>query len=396
MSRSDTAAHRLKSHDFHHRPAFDGLRAIAVYAVVLYHADVDILSGGFIGVDLFFVLSGFLVTNVVLRDLSSEDIFSIWQFYARRARRLLPAATIVVVTMSIFTLVSSPVGIRERILGDAQAGLLYFANYHFLWTNDDYFNAGPAASPFLHFWSLAIEEQFYLIFPPLMLLMTGPLLRRFGRKTLLYVPLLLCAATASVQVVLASKNPQAAYFRSDARAYQLFAGVLVAGLFYTSSGRARVLLVRSRAAEIAVILFVLGSLSVFSVSASSRGLAATFIACTLIAGLEASPASALARLLSRAPVVYLGVISYGTYLWHWPVVLVVSRYVETDAWLLAAIGALVGSALASLSYHLVEIPMRRSGKSRRWSLPTVTAGLASGVAISFLLLPWILGRIRRS
>lgn len=140
-----------------HHPALDGLRSIAVYMVLLFHAGLGWLGGGFIGVDLFFVLSGFLVSTVILTEIADTGRLQIGRFYARRVRRLLPAALVVIIVTSLTFLLVTPVVRRLPLVADAQSSLLYVANWHFLGRSTDYFATDVAESPFLHFWSLAIE-----------------------------------------------------------------------------------------------------------------------------------------------------------------------------------------------------------------------------------------------
>jgi peptidoglycan/LPS O-acetylase OafA/YrhL len=162
-----------------YRPFLDGLRAVAVYLVVLFHAGSDRFSGGFVGVDVFFVLSGFLVTQLLLRDVEATGSVSFRRFYARRFRRLLPAAFVaLVVTALVFAALASPVEVADA-LGGFKASFLYSANWYFIDQSADYFGADLATNPVLHFWSLAVEEQFYLVWP----LLLGGLFaatRRFG------------------------------------------------------------------------------------------------------------------------------------------------------------------------------------------------------------------------
>ena len=151
------------------RPALDGLRTVAVYLVVLFHAGASWFDGGFVGVDLFFVLSGFLVTTILLEELSSTGRLSLLRFYDRRVRRLLPAAVLLIVVVSAVSLLVLSSVQRDLFIADARAALLYFANWHFLNESRDYFGAETFdASPFLHFWSLSIEEQYYFVFPLLL------------------------------------------------------------------------------------------------------------------------------------------------------------------------------------------------------------------------------------
>jgi peptidoglycan/LPS O-acetylase OafA/YrhL len=151
-----------------YRPFLDGLRAVAVYLVVVFHAGSDRFSGGFVGVDVFFVLSGFLVTQLLLRDLVATGAVSFRRFYARRFRRLLPAAFVaLVVTALVFSALASPVEVADAA-GGFKASFLYSANWWFISQSSDYFGADLSASPVLHFWSLAVEEQFYVVWPLLL------------------------------------------------------------------------------------------------------------------------------------------------------------------------------------------------------------------------------------
>ncbi len=166
-----------------YRPDLDGLRSIAVYLVLLFHTGLGWAKGGFIGVDLFFVLSGFLVTSVLLSEIERDGRFRLGRFYARRVRRLLPAAVVTIVaTCLTFTVLWSVVR-RLDVIGDAQASLLYYANWHFIAESGDYFAADVEASPFLHFWSLSIEEQFYVFFPILLLALSKVGRRAHARRT---------------------------------------------------------------------------------------------------------------------------------------------------------------------------------------------------------------------
>ncbi|HET7587218.1 MAG TPA: acyltransferase [Gammaproteobacteria bacterium] len=155
-----------------YRPALDGLRCVAVYLVLLFHAGLSAVDGGFIGVDIFFVLSGFLISNVIFSEIDRSGTLRLGHFYARRVRRLLPAAVVtIVVTSTVFMLIL-PTAARLPFVRDAQSALLYFANWHFLFQSNDYFGAAIDKSPFLHFWSLSVEEQFYFVFPALLLVLT--------------------------------------------------------------------------------------------------------------------------------------------------------------------------------------------------------------------------------
>src|SRR4051794_29814815 len=265
-----------------YRPALDGLRCVAVYLVVLFHSGVSLAGGGFIGVDLFFVLSGFLITNVLLSDVDECGRIRFARFYARRVRRLLPAAVITVVVTSVVFLAVASIVERLPLVRDAQSALLYVANWRFLHEQNDYFATGVDKSPFLHFWSLGIEEQFYVVFPLLLLLLTWA-----GRRRR-WVPMaglaLLFSLSVALQLYWSGADPNHAYFGTDARAYQLLAGALLAYALRTSTRRPTVPMAQGAAAVGLVCVLLLGS-GLADANVSGRGLGATGATTLLIGGL---------------------------------------------------------------------------------------------------------------
>lgn len=376
---------------FKYLPQLDGLRAIAVYLVLLHH--VGPLSdesswfaeGGFIGVDLFFVLSGFLVSNVILSEIDSKGTFSLGGFYARRVRRLLPAAVLVIVaTALVFVIVADAVR-RIEMVGDARGALLYFANWHFLDQQTDYFSQDLEPSPYLHFWSLAIEEQFYVFFPIVVALLVRNRAKLTSRLSI-FLGVLFVGSVAS-QLYWASEETNHAYFGSDARLYQLLAGVLLALLLRRSVS----FFEGTKGSALAVVgiagLLVFGS-DLIDVSASTRGFAATVFSVAAIGGLTVQAASWPSRVLSTSIPVYLGKISYGTYLWHWPVILVLRELFTVGPYTLAVLAFALSSGLAALSYQIFEMPIRTQPvlKQLRWS--TVITGLTvSALVAAFVVAP---------
>ncbi|MCW2783677.1 MAG: acyltransferase [Marmoricola sp.] len=366
-------------------PQLDGLRAIAVYLVLLYHARLSQVTGGFIGVDLFFVLSGFLVSNVIFAEIDKRGRFSLGGFYARRVRRLLPAAVLVVVATSVAFVIVSDVVRRISMVSDARAALLYYANWHFLSQSTDYFAQDLEPSPFLHFWSLAVEEQFYIFFPILIAILVRRA-TRFARATAVVCGILFAGSVAS-QIFWAFREPNHAYYGTDARLYQLLAGVLLALLL---RARPQVLAgVRGRVLSVAgIVAILLFASNRVDVSASVRGFVATGASVAVIGGLTMLPDGWLARLLSRPTPVYLGKISYGTYLWHWPVILVLREVLTVRPYTIAALAFALSTGLAALSYQIFELPIRTQPRlvTLRWS--AVLAGLTtSALVAAFLVAP---------
>ncbi|CAN5471522.1 hypothetical protein BH11ACT8_BH11ACT8_25270 [soil metagenome] len=384
-----------------YRPQLDGLRAVAVYLVLLFHATLPAAAGGFVGVDLFFVLSGFLVTNVIWNEIDNGR-FRLGAFYSRRVRRLLPAAVVVIVATCVLQIVITPLASRLDMVNDARSALLYFSNWHFISEANDYFAQGEASSPFLHFWSLSIEEQFYIAFP-LVCWLLGAKLGRSERSFGIVLGLLF-AASVVAQVAVARTDTNAAYYGTHTRAYQLLAGALLALLLRHLARRAAgddAALEPGRepgglaaswpwalasAAGLADVL-LLGS-DLLDLSPSARRMLATVASVAIIGGATQAPRFLVARALALPTVRYLGQISYGTYLWHWPVTLAVREVLPMGAGGTALVVAAVATSLAALSFQVLETPIRRAKPLNRIPWPTVATGLAlSGLVAVLVVAP---------
>ncbi len=388
--------------------SLDGLRTLAVYLVVLYHAGVGWLGGGFVGVDLFFVLSGFLVSTILFEELAATGRLDLAHFYDRRVRRLLPAAVVVVMATSAVSLVFLSSVRRVPLVGDAQAALLYVANWHFLAASNDYFAApGVDDSPFLHFWSLSIEEQFYAGFP-LLLLGLARLDRRWRHGTFAVLAGLF-AASLTAQLAWARVDVNHAYYGTETRFYQLLAGALLALALHhrrlaARTRQARPRQARNRTARSLVMAWsvplvsltgmLLVATSVLALNPSYRGLAATLFAVPLIATLAVDDTHPLTRLFSRPGLVYLGTISYGTYLWHWPVVVLLREVVTPTPAVTAAIVVGISTGLAAASFQLLERPIRTRKVPTRWRTPVLATGLATSVAAALVVVPNLLEQQR--
>ncbi len=371
-----------------YRPSLDGLRSVAVYLVLLFHTGLAAVGGGFVGVDLFFVLSGFLVTSVILSEVDSTGRLGLGAFYARRVRRLLPAAVVVVVaTALVFVLVGSTVR-RLPMVGDARSALLYYANWHFLGQSSDYFATDVDKSPFLHFWSLSIEEQFYLVFPLLLVLVVRWAGARRHRALVALVSTLLVLSVAA-QLYWAQVDVNHAYYGTDARLYQLLAGALVALLVRAGGHR-----LTGRGPGIVALAGTLGLLVVASGlvawSPSVRGLVATVAAASVIVGLMGAERGVVAGVLSRRLPVFLGKISYGTYLWHWPVIVVLGELLVLDPVTLAALTVPIATGMAALSYEVLEMPIRLSALLRRFRWSVLVVGVGASAVVAATLVPVVL------
>ena len=378
----------LPSMKWSYRPALDGARALAVYLVLLFHSGMTLVGGGFVGVDLFFVLSGFLVTNVLLSEVDRTGSIRLGRFYARRVRRLLPAAVVVIVAAAaMFVLVASVVR-RLAFVGDARSALLYYANWHFLGQSNDYFATTLDRSPYLHFWSLSIEEQFYLVFP---LVLLGLIAASRRRPWALPVGLgVLAALSVASQLYWMTADPNHAYYGTDARLYQLLAGALLA------------VLVRSRPTgrwsawlgPAGLALTLLTASDLLDVAPTWRGFLITLAGAMLIVGLMGER-GLVARMFALSAPVYLGKISYGTYLWHWPVLLVLRELFDIRPLVLSIIGAALSTGLAALSYELYEMPLRRREGPRRLQWPVAVSGVTVSAVVAVLLIPPLLESDRK-
>ncbi len=371
-----------------HHPALDGIRGASVAAVVTFHTGVGLVtSGGFLGVDVFFVVSGYLITALLVAEWQQEGKVSLGRFWARRARRLAPALVLVLVAVAAYGRWMAPVTQRDELRTDIWASLLYVANWRFIVQDTTYFGALAAPSPLRHVWSLAIEEQFYLVWP-LVLLVVLHLGRRWALRTALTLTVVLAALSAALAVVLYDPvgEPIRVYDGTDTRAQALLIGAALALVLASRStgstwtGRGRVV------AGVLAMGGAVGTLVAWRVvRAGSPSLyrggftVVALLAAALVAGVVVDPRSLVARALSWRPLCWVGERSYGIYLWHWPVIVVLTApRTGLGRWSLYAtrIGATL--ALAVLSHWLVEAPIRRGalrGRSLRVAVPAALAAV---------------------
>lgn len=343
-----------------YRADIDGLRAIAVLSVLLFHLGVSWVPGGFVGVDIFFVISGYLITRILMRDLKAGQ-FSLVGFYRKRALRILPALCVV---LAVTTLVGSRVMLPSEMREMGQsiiAALLFISNLHF-WSQVDYFTPDAKENPLLHTWSLGIEEQFYIILPLILWLMW-----RYARPWLLQLVGLSVAISLGLSFYASDQMPRASFYLLPTRYWELGAGALLA-LFAPRlpKGVAEI----SGLAGFALLAVAIFGLSEDTVFPGAAALLPVVGAVFVIAGHGGS----VSRVLSWPVPVWLGRISYSLYLWHWPVI--VLWKLRTDPVLdlseMIALGA-VSIALAVVSARYVERPFR--------SMPSsVTNGAVLGPA----------------
>ncbi|WP_406144517.1 acyltransferase family protein [Streptomyces sp. NBC_01012] len=359
-----------------------GLRAVAVGLVVLSHAGVSQVGGGYIGVDVFFVISGFLITSLLLRELATTGRVSVRSFYARRILRLLPASSLVIaVTLAGTWLFLSKARLAEYA-GDALAGALYTVNLRLAAAGTDYLAQNSPPSPFQHFWSLAVEEQFYLVWP-LLLLLAWRIAR--GRRRPVAVLLgALCLGSFAASVLVTHSSPSWAYFGSVTRAWELGAGAFLA------LGARR--LERLPAALAATMSWLgLACLALAAVRYDDGTPFPGHHALLPVAGAALVLAGGCARapygagwLLGRRPLVWLGGLSYGWYLWHWPLLVIVPSALgsaDGTAGVPLALGLSAAAlGLAWLTLRLVENPVRfqRALRTRPRRALVLGAALSAG------------------
>ncbi len=336
------------------RSDIEGIRGLAVLAVVLFHAGLAGIVGGFVGVDVFFVISGFLITGLLLREHERTGRIGLVGFYARRARRLLPAAIFVLVATLVISLnLVAPLD-RPAVGLDGAAAALSIGNVRFALAAGDYFTSVAAPSPFLHFWSLAVEEQFYLVWPALILLVARG---AHARRRVLIALVALVAVSFAANLVLTDAAANWAFYSLPTRAWQLgLGGLLAVGAGALARVPDRLVGLSGWLGLAAIVVAML----VFDSSLAYPGAAAlvpTIGAAALIAG--GSRALGPGRLLSVGPLRFLGRISYSLYLVHWPI-FVLAPFVIGDPNDMARAG-LVGLsiAVAFAIWALVENPLRR-------------------------------------
>jgi peptidoglycan/LPS O-acetylase OafA/YrhL len=371
---------------FGYKPTLDGLRAVAVLSVIAFHFGTGQLPGGFLGVDTFFVLSGYLITSLLLVEWGRSSRINFGAFWARRARRLLPALFIVLIAIGIWSMLAVSTDQLSTIRSDGLWTLFYAANWHFIHAGQSYFALVSNASPLRHAWSLAIEEQFYLVWP----LLTFACLKLGKGRTGLLTGLCAVGAVASATemgLLFVQGNPNRAYYGTDCRAQGLLIGALVAIFLAHRAGRPlprAVQLVGVAGAVVCVWMFAVAGdtaswmypwgFVLFEVSTAAVILAMTQPVRT-----------PLHELLSLRPVRWVGQISYGLYLWHWPVSVAISAgNTRLTGWELLVARLVVTFGAAVLSYYLVELPIRHGTFLKGWG-SKLAAPIGFATAASVLL-----------
>ena len=366
-----------------YRPDIDGLRAVAVLPVLFYHVGIGLTPGGFVGVDVFFVISGYLITSLISAEMH-EGTYSIVKFYVRRARRIFPALFFMCAVTALFVLLVCLPSDAKRFGSALAAATLFGSNIYFYLTAD-YFAAAAETQPLLHTWSLAVEEQFYIFFPLILLVVR----RYFGpRERLIMAALALLSL--GISILLVRTDQAGAFYLLHSRAWELLLGGLLAlGVFPAVGSR-----MLAGGLGLAGLALIAGSVLLYRETMPFPGLAALApcVGAALLIHTGKDASLLAARALSLGPVRFIGLISYSLYLWHWPVA-VISRYVafwygwdpDLKPHKLAVLA--LSFAAAILSWHFIERPFRqrpyRLGSTAILSVSAATMALlvvAAGIA----------------
>ncbi|MEV8250823.1 acyltransferase family protein [Microbacterium sp. NPDC076768] len=356
------------------RTDVQGLRAVAVGLVLLYHAGVPYITGGYVGVDIFFVISGFLISSHLLESLEKNGRIRFADFYARRIRRILPASVVVASLTAVAAIIFYPPLALERILRDALATILYVPNIWFAAQNTDYL-ADSAPSPYQHYWSLGVEEQFYLVWPLVLFLLV--LLLRRRRKLVVGAIAILATMSLLSGVLLTPIDQPSAFFLLPTRAWELLIGGLVGAVLL--NGALQVPRWVEALGGWLGLAMILGAALLYNEQTAFPGTAAMLpvfgTALVILFGARGSSAGPTG-LLSLKPMQFVGLISYSLYLVHWPLLIVTQAAVGEQSPLRLAVKVLAGIViafpLAWLLFRFVETPMRApswlTGRRPRWTL----------------------------
>jgi peptidoglycan/LPS O-acetylase OafA/YrhL len=374
-------------------PGLDGLRAIAVVAVIIYHLNPSWLPGGFGGVDVFFVISGYLITSLLLSEYARSSGIALRRFWARRARRLLPALAAVLLGVTLLAAVFArdalgPMG------ADLPASVFYVLNWRLLFEHNNYVSSFGRPPLLQHLWSLSVEEQFYLLWPPALLLLR----RRFSRSQIAVLALGGAVVSAALMAGLfrPGGDPSGVYFGTDTHAFGLLIGAALAAAVPPWRMTAAVVpsarRVLERCGAVALLVVIVGFIVLgFDSSLTYRGgMLLLDLATAVVIATVAHPASRLGEALSRQPLEWLGLRSYSLYLWHWPIFEMTRTGPDlgwsTGADLILRLG--LTAAAAELTYRYVEQPWR-DGRAQ-FALRVRVASLARSQVVAAAAAPLLL------
>jgi peptidoglycan/LPS O-acetylase OafA/YrhL len=360
-------------------PGLDGLRALAVLAVIAYHEQFGWAPGGLLGVGIFFTLSGFLITSILVSQWSADGRVRLGDFWLHRARRLLPALFVMLAVVTAWVTLADRARLAS-LRGAAAAAATYISNWYLIARNQSYFARFAPPAPLDHLWSLAVEEQFYLLWPLLLIGCLILLRRRKAAAAWLIVPtaaLAAASAYAMLHLYQPGMDPTRVYEGTDTRAFGLLIGAVLALAWPSGqkrgahsaapARRTAVLLDIAGIAGLACIGVMIWRVGEYSPFAYRGGLVLLSVATAAVVAATAYPASLVGRALGWAPLRWIGVRSYGIYLWHFPVIVLTSQPNTKPSLALAGLQIAASVLLAALSWELVEEPIRQGAIGRAWA-----------------------------
>ena len=364
-------------------PALDGLRALAVMAVVLYHGEVSGLPGGFLGVEIFFVISGYLITALLISERQRTGGTAYLAFWARRARRLLPALFALAAVIGLVWVLFVP-GELARIRGDFVAALTYVTNWYQILVHQSYFEAIGRPSPLRHLWSLSVEEQFYLVWP---LALAGIYRLTRGRRAhiaLITLGLAIASALWAVLLFTPGVDPSRVYYGTDTRAAGVLLGAVLAitvppwRMRATARAAARWIITGIGVLGLVGLTIMILRVNEFDPFIYQGGFVLVdLFTLAVIISLVHPSTTVLAKGFALSPLLWIGRRSYGIYLWHWPIFVLTRPGVDVDVngWLLLTLRLILTFAVAEVSYRFVEMPVRNGALGRWWAGRSQPGGL---------------------
>ncbi len=390
-------------------PSIDSLRAIAVIAVIIYHIDANYLPGGFLGVDLFFVLSGYLISSLIIKEYKSTGTVNLYNFYVRRARRLLPAVYFMITVVLIIITLFNGVLLKKSYL-DALFGYIYSSNWWYIFHKLDYFDSFGSQSPFKHLWSLAIEEQFYMFFPLIFLIFNRKSKSNNSNsklnKNFIYVVLSLILVSLIAHILLFDiNNINRIYFGTDTRAFSLLVGVVGAILYpmdrlsERTTKKDNMIYSIVSLVSILVLIGIMINTSEYNTWLYRGGFLLVAILGLIVIISSGKQHTLMSKLLSFKPIVFIGKISYSLYLWHFPVLVLTTPVSEigNPNIFFVILRIILTFVLAIMSYVFVETPIRKLGfinyiniifkkiRKRSRKSRNIYVGIVGVVSILFLM-----------
>ena len=364
-----------------YRNDIDGLRAIAVLSVVFFHSGIDLFSGGYVGVDIFFVISGFLITSIIYREIENNS-FSIARFYERRIRRIFPALFAVIVFCLFFCLVFYAPDDLRRVAKTIRYTVIFFSNYLFA-RKTGYFDTSAEFEPLLHTWSLAVEEQYYIVFPAILFLISKHLKNR-----LVLCLVVIFSVSLLTGIFDVNTDPHKAFFVTEGRVWELLIGSFLALNIFPSVKNNIV----NNVYSIVGLIFILSSIFFFDKETLFPGLSALLptlgAAFIIYSGMEGSGDLIVNKLLSSKVMVFVGVISYSLYMWHWPLIVFSKHLVIRPLFVYETVLLLCLMGIISyFSWKYIEQPFRSNSKFKNQKkLFKVTIGVMATVFLLCLVI----------